>query len=134
MAGFEEILLDKNKLIKAFEKLSVTDSMTAKANLLGDENEKGAVESLRTVSPELAAMMAKEGIDISMLSGERKARKKRTLAAEKQKYCHEDGKLKLLVTRAISVAEKSGHEILDFESLNAEDAKIAEQLVADYNA
>lgn len=134
MADFEEILLDKNKLIKAFEKLSITDSMTARVNLLGDENEKGAVESLRTVSPELAAMMAKEGIDISMLSGERKARKKRTLAAEKQKYCHEDGKLKLLVTRAISVAEKAGHEILDYQALKGAEIEEAKRLVSEYNA
>lgn len=134
MTDFEEILLDKNKLIKAFEKLSITDSMTAKANLLGDENEKGAVESLRSVSPELAAMMAKEGIDISMLSGERKARKKRTLAAEKQKYCHEDGQLKLLITRAISVAEKAGHEILDYQTLKGTDIAEAKRLVSEYNA
>jgi len=134
MADFEEILLDKNKLIKAFEKLSITDSMTTRANLLGDENEQGAVESLRSVSPELAAMMAKEGIDISMLGGERKARKKRILAVEKQKYCHEDGKLKLLVTRAISVAEKAGHEILDFQSLKGADIEEAKRLVSEYNA
>jgi hypothetical protein len=134
MADFEDTLLDKSKLIKAFEKLSITDSMTVRANLLGDENEAGAVESLRTVSPELAAMMAKEGIDISMLGGEKKPRKKRVLVLENQNFTHEDDQLKLLISRAVSKYKNDGFKVLSYSELSKSDQKIAQKIVEDHNA
>jgi hypothetical protein len=134
MADFKKILLNKDKLIEAFEDLSISESIEARANLLGDEKGKGAIESIRSISPELAQMMAKEGLSLSDFGGEKKARKKRVAVLENQKFCKEDGKLKLLITRAISVAEKAGHEILDFQSLKGADAKEAKRLVTEYNA
>lgn len=128
MADFKKTLLNKDKLIEAFEDLSITQSMEAKENL------NAAMPHLKQVSEKLAALMAEEGISLSDISGEKKLRKKREIIAENQKFCKEDGKLKLLITRAISVAEKNGNEILDFQSLNAADAKVAKQLVDEYNA
>lgn len=128
MADFEDIILDENKLIKAFEKLSVTDAMLVKSNL------DAAIPHLKSISPELAQMLEKEGISLSDISGERKPRKKRQVIAENQKYCKIDGQLQLLITRAITKAEKDGHEILDFQSLKGADVKEAKRLVDEYNA
>lgn len=127
MADFRKVLLNKDKLIEVFESLSVTDAMTVKANL------EAATPHLKAISPELLAMLKKENIDISLLSGDSK-KSRRKLVLENQKFCKEDGKLKLLITRAISVAEKAGHEILSFESLKDTDAKEAKRLVDEYNA
>jgi len=125
MADFEDIILDENKLIKAFEKLSVTDAMLVKSNL------EAATPHLKTISEELQAMLAKENINLSDLT---KPRKKRHLIAENQKFCKVDGKLKLLITRGITKAEKDGHTILSFGDLQGKDIKEGERLVAEYNA
>lgn len=127
MADFRKVLLNKDKLIEVFESLSVTDAMTVKANL------EAATPHLKAISPELLAMLKKENIDISLLSGDSK-KSRRKLVLENQKFCKEDGKLKLLITRAISVAEKNGQEILSFEILDNTDAKEAKRLVDEYNA
>jgi translation initiation factor 2 gamma subunit (eIF-2gamma) len=128
MADFKKTLLDQDKLIKAFEDLSITDAMVVKENL------NAAMPHLKAISKELAEMLAKENIDLSALSGDKKPRKKRVAVLENQKFCKEDGKLKLLITRAISVAEKAGHEILSFSDLKGADIKDAERLVSEYNA
>lgn len=134
MADFENIILDKNKLIKAFEKLNITESMTVRANLLGDDNEKGAIESLRTVSPELAAMMEKEGLSLADFGGEKKARKKRVLVLENQNFTHEDDQLKLLISRAVSKYKNDGFKVLSYSELSKSDQKIAQQIVEEHNA
>jgi len=128
MADFKKTLLDQDKLIALFQSLSVTDAMAVKANL------EAATPHLKAMSEELLAMLKKENIDISLLSGDSKPRKKRVAVLENQKFCKEDGKLKLLITRAISVAEKAGHEILSFSDLKGADIKDAERLVSEYNA
>ncbi|KTF12215.1 hypothetical protein [Pseudoalteromonas sp. H105] len=129
MADFRKVLLNKDKLIEVFESLSVTDAMTVKANL------EAATPHLKGMSEELLAMLKKENIDISALSGDSKPRKKRQVIAENQKFCKIDGKLKLLITRGITKAEKDGHTILSFEDLKTDsDKKEGKRLVDEYNA
>lgn len=128
MADFEDVILDKNKLIKAFEALSITDSMTARSNL------EIAMPHLKQISEELAAMMAKEGIDLSMLSTDKKPRKKRVLVLENQNFTHEDNELKLLVSRAVSKAKDQGLTVVSYNELSKDDKKAAKQLVDEYNA